>query len=225
MPQGPLGLVSTPYAPVSGTQSPDVPPPLVRALGQVTGALVLNRGYAEDAQGSVQATTDSGGGVTSRYIIDAWGNIVSGAPIDNPFSFGDGYGYWQDAALGLYYVRARWLNPQTGTWLSVDPVLSEPRYAYVHICPTMLIDPTGMQSPNAEPTEKEIAAFNIRFFNTWNHDANDPIKAANALSKNPRDTYWISRLMKMQRVHRWRLPVRRVNSRCKMTLSYTGSTT
>ncbi len=56
-----------------------------------------------------------------------------------------GLGYWYDPDLGLEYVRARWLNNETGNWLSVDPVEGEPRYEYVGGQPTVYVDPSGSQ--------------------------------------------------------------------------------
>ena len=40
---------------------------------------------------------------------------------------GDGFdkGYWYEPTLALEYVRARWLQPGVGQWLSVDPVSGE----------------------------------------------------------------------------------------------------
>ena len=44
------------------------------------------------------------------------------------------------------YVQARWLEPQTGTWLSVDPLVGEPNYSYAYNAPTAYMDPSGMQA-------------------------------------------------------------------------------
>ena len=78
-----------------------------------------------------------------RYETDTWGNVLSGLVAEEGAIYGGGLGYWYDPDLALYYVKARWLDPATGRWLSVDPVESEPRYTYVANQPTTRVDPTG----------------------------------------------------------------------------------
>jgi RHS repeat-associated protein len=87
-------------------------------------------------------------GLVALYHLD--GNLEDSAQSstsDNRLGFVGGSGYWQEPELGLSYVRARWLNPNTGSWLSVDPVTSEPRYSYAHNMPTTRVDPSGRQVP------------------------------------------------------------------------------
>ncbi len=55
-------------------------------------------------------------------------------------------GAWTDPVSGLQYLRARWYDPRTGTFLSEDPagdVDSPNRYAYVGWRPNEATDPTG----------------------------------------------------------------------------------
>jgi RHS repeat-associated protein len=125
-------------------------PNLVRAVGFDHTEQARQRQYHLDAQGSVQATTQAGG-VEALYGTDAWGTVLTGNPgdpdwyttIDNYQTYQGGSGYWQEVGLGLEYVRARWLDPNTGSWLSVDPVSGEPRYSYDHNSPTLRTDPSG----------------------------------------------------------------------------------
>ena len=63
-----------------------------------------------------------------------------------PYECGGGLGYWYDPDLALHYIRERWYDAKSGTWLSVDPVSSEPRYSYVHQMRTTHVDPSGMQN-------------------------------------------------------------------------------
>jgi RHS repeat-associated protein len=63
----------------------------------------------------------------------------------NPHRYVGALGYYTEPSLGLDYVRARWLRPSIGAWLSADPVLSEPRYQYVGERPTRVADPGGLQ--------------------------------------------------------------------------------
>jgi RHS repeat-associated protein len=77
--------------------------------------------------------------------VDAWGSPLAPDLSSKPFDPSDGLGYWHDPDLDLQYVRARWLNPATGQWMSPDPVESEPRYSYAHQMPTTKVDPSGEQ--------------------------------------------------------------------------------
>ena len=56
------------------------------------------------------------------------------------------YGYtgeWWEDEIGLLYLRARWYQPETGTFLSRDAVESEPPYQYVRGNVVNLTDPSG----------------------------------------------------------------------------------
>jgi len=60
-------------------------------------------------------------------------------------------GHPREPTTGLHYMQARWQNPQTGTFLSVDPVVpdaSDPQsynaYSYARNSPFRFTDPTGM---------------------------------------------------------------------------------
>ncbi|MEZ4470720.1 MAG: RHS repeat-associated core domain-containing protein [bacterium] len=85
--------------------------------------------------GSIMALTDAGGAVGARYRYDPWGAPVGEAPAE-PFLYGYA-GELTDAATGLIWLRSRWYDPTTASFLSADaaPALSEDprslnRYAY-----------------------------------------------------------------------------------------------
>ncbi len=117
---------------------------LVRALGTHADSSTINRQYHTDNQATVQATTTGSASIEADFHTDSWGNIISGTAADNPYVYQGGLGYWEDTNLTLKYVRARWMDPATGQWLSVDPVRSEPRYQYAHNSPAWNVDPSGM---------------------------------------------------------------------------------
>ncbi len=119
---------------------------LARVIGHRSGGVNLNRQYHTDAMANVEAITDSTQATEVKPVVDAWGNLLSGSATDQPYDYTGGLGYWHDPDLGMQYVRARWLNPATGQWLSPDPVDSEPRYSYAHQMPTTQVDPSGRQS-------------------------------------------------------------------------------
>jgi RHS repeat-associated protein len=102
--------------------------------------------YHADGLGSIVATTDATGTVTSTRQYDAWGNPEVG---------GDQSGYaftgreW-DAETGLYYYRARYYDPKLGIFISEDPIGLAAGdtnvYAYVGGDPINMVDPTGHQA-------------------------------------------------------------------------------
>ncbi len=107
-----------------------------------------NRYYVYDGHGSVRQLTDATGAVTDSYIYDAFGNLrdhLGGS--DNRYLYA---GEQYDSASGLYYLRARYYDPESGRFLTHDPYpgrLNEPvtlhRYLYGNANPVMYTDPSG----------------------------------------------------------------------------------
>ena len=107
--------------------------------------------YGYDGGGSVRQLTDSTGKVTDEYEYDAFGNSFtkSGTTPNNYLYRGEQF----DADLGLYYLRARYYNPNTGRFLSRDPnagYLDKPaslhKYLYANGDPVNGLDPTGREA-------------------------------------------------------------------------------
>jgi RHS repeat-associated protein len=94
-----------------------------------------------DGQGSVRLETDASGNVIKNHTYDAYG-IEQGTPdlSGNRFRY---TGQWSDGS-GPVFLRARFYDPQTGTFLSVDPkaTASSP-YAYCGDNPLSATDPSG----------------------------------------------------------------------------------
>lgn len=92
-----------------------------------------------DGLGSIRQAVDENGKVVASYDYDPYGN-----PIQS--SGGDPYGYtgeWWENDVGLLHLRARWYSPETGTFLSRDPIESQPPYLYAQGNPINFTDPSG----------------------------------------------------------------------------------
>ena len=115
--------------------------------------------YVYDGHGSVRALTDDDGDVTDRYVFDAFGNLISSyGSTKNDFLFA---GEQFDPVTGLYYLRARYMNPSVGTFISmdtyegsIDDPVSLHKYLYADANPVTNIDPSGYSTVESEVTEK-----------------------------------------------------------------------
>jgi RHS repeat-associated protein len=105
--------------------------------------------FLVDGLGSTRALTDAGGRVTDRYVYDAFGRIIaqSGSTV-NSYLFA---GQQRDGVTGLDYLRARYMDPATGTFVSRDSFSGNLRdpgtlqpYIYASSNPANRIDPSGL---------------------------------------------------------------------------------
>jgi len=106
--------------------------------------------YLYDGGLSVRALTDETGAITDTLVFDAFGNETEKTgSTANTYKF---QGEEQDAT-GLYYLRARYMDPVTGTFTSMDTYagsLSDPmslhKYLFANSNPVMYSDPSGLFS-------------------------------------------------------------------------------
>lgn len=104
--------------------------------------------YLYNAHGDVIALTDSAGNVVNSYTYDVWGNIKTQTEtVENPIKYA---GEYYDNETGLYYLRARYYDPQTGRFISYDNeegsisnFLDMNRYVYCRNNPVKYVDPSG----------------------------------------------------------------------------------
>ncbi|WP_447403059.1 DNRLRE domain-containing protein (plasmid) [Lysinibacillus sp. fkY74-1] len=106
--------------------------------------------YLTNYRGDVLALTDKKGDIVAEYTYDAWGNIMSqkgNMASINPYRYAS---YRYDEDTKQYYLMARYYNPNTGVFLSLDPIrgdtidpLTLNGYAYANNNPVMNIDPNG----------------------------------------------------------------------------------
>jgi RHS repeat-associated protein len=104
--------------------------------------------YGYDGHGSVRLLIDATAAVTDTYDYDAFGNLIyhSGTTPNDYLYSGEQF----DANLGFYYLRARYMNPASGRFSTMDSFegrfqdqRSLHRYVYVNDNPVSLIDPGG----------------------------------------------------------------------------------
>jgi RHS repeat-associated protein len=107
--------------------------------------------YQYDGHGSARLLTDASGSATDTYDYDAFGNLITRTgttPNDYLYS-----GERFDVHLGFYYLRARYMNPSSGRFFTVDPYEgsnSDPgslhKYLYANGDPVNRTDPSGYMS-------------------------------------------------------------------------------
>jgi len=112
-------------------------------IAQVAGANTSY--YLSDGLGSVLATTDASGNVVNTYTYDVYGKTTaSSGSQPNSFQFAG----QQTDPTGLQYLRARYYDPSTGSFLSRDPLSATPGWSgspfgYAGANPSSNVDPTG----------------------------------------------------------------------------------
>ena len=101
-----------------------------------------------DIQGTVWGYVDSQNNVVARWQYDAWGNVVDEF-VAVPALSGLRYRFqcreWS-AATGLINFRMRWYDPETGRWLSKDPIGIDGGFNVYLFCldlPLFFSDPYG----------------------------------------------------------------------------------
>ncbi len=104
--------------------------------------------YGYDGHGCVRFLTNATAAVTDTYDYDAFGNLISrtGATSNDYLYSGEQF----DANLGFYYLRARYINPESGRFWTVDGFdghitesKSLHKYTYADSNPTNRVDPSG----------------------------------------------------------------------------------
>src|SRR5690242_6546633 len=117
-------------------------------------ALLTLRARANDTQGSPVAVADASGNVVETTEYSPYGQTLN-----RPVHDGPGYtGHEEDSATGLSYMQQRYYDPQSGQFISTDPVLPDGgtgasfnRYAYANGNPYRFVDPDGREQKDKKP--------------------------------------------------------------------------
>jgi RHS repeat-associated protein len=109
---------------------------------QVTGTTATY--LVADQQGSTRLLTSAAGKVTATYSYSPYGTVTSHAGAASTALQFDGQ--YTDAESGYQYLQARYYDPATGQFLSVDPDVSLTAQAYDFAGgnPLNATDPTGL---------------------------------------------------------------------------------
>ncbi|MEW6172723.1 MAG: RHS repeat-associated core domain-containing protein [Bacillota bacterium] len=107
--------------------------------------------YHYDLRGSTVAITDDTGAVTDRFQYGPYGEpVYHNGATSTPFLYNGRDGVMADAN-GLYYMRARYYNPEVRRFINVDPVqgpildmLTLNHYSYANDSPVNFKDPSGL---------------------------------------------------------------------------------
>ncbi|HWU23468.1 MAG TPA: RHS repeat-associated core domain-containing protein, partial [Nocardioides sp.] len=113
-------------------------------IEQITTSTAAVTYLHTDQAGSVRLLTDTSGTVTGTYSYDPWGQTTAHTGTGTtPLGYD---GQYTDPESGLIYLRARYYDPQTAQFLTLDPavaVTGQP-YNYTGNDPLNAADPTGL---------------------------------------------------------------------------------
>jgi RHS repeat-associated protein len=103
--------------------------------------------YLADGLGSTMAIVDASGNSQKSYQYDVYGEVTGGSgSLTNEFDFAG----QQTDGTGLQYLRARYYDPETGVFLSRDPMAAGNGWlghghSYANGAPTLRSDPAGLR--------------------------------------------------------------------------------
>ena len=119
---------------------------------QVRGEGPSLKSYAFDPQGSVAQRLSSTGAVASSSVYDAYGAESSTVTPSDPFGWNGRWGYVQDRETGLSYCQNRYYHPETGRWLTRDPIKDGRNwYGYCENNPLRWVDVSGLPPTPPDP--------------------------------------------------------------------------
>jgi len=102
--------------------------------------------YHYDFRGSTVAITDATQNITHTYAYDAFGTVLAAnepANDINVYRYNGQYGVQYDAP-NRTFMRARYYDPQTGRFISEDPIWATNLYPFAENNPVNNVDPSGL---------------------------------------------------------------------------------
>lgn len=127
--------------------------------------------YMKNLQGDIVGITDASGNIVDKYTYDSWGKLISikdASDVDkttdtafigyiNPLRY---RGYYYDSETGLYYLNARYYDPEVGRFISADETLAGGYnlFEYCYDNPVNFYDYNGKAPGDLFNTMDEAAA-------------------------------------------------------------------
>ena len=121
--------------------------------------------YIYDIHGSVTSIVNSGGAKSAEYEYNAFGKDESetSTSTSNPWQY---CGEYRDEESGLIYLRNRYYDCETGSFINEDPARSGINwYSYCNGNPVMFCDPLGLENiekkleiPAIKQSDEQICA-------------------------------------------------------------------
>jgi len=120
------------------------------------------RSFHYDFRGSTVAMTDEVGRITHQYAYTAYGTVKAVQEEDfNPFRYVGQYGVMYEGN-GLYYMRARYYQPELRRFLGEDPIWNKNLFAYVEGNPLVGIDPDGRLPEWLDSVKETVLEYNYK---------------------------------------------------------------
>ncbi len=140
----------------SGLVLPDV----ARAGGRAIVAAVAYEWTLSDAVGSTAISLDEHGDRLGQTVMEPFGEVHRRVGMHARPRYA---GHAEERRAGLVYMQARWMDPESGRFASIDPVIasvSRPSsmnaYAYAENNPVSIHDPTGTVGEDAQAAEAGV---------------------------------------------------------------------
>jgi RHS repeat-associated protein len=149
--QGPPVEAGTADAPITWLFEPESFAPLAKLVGGSRHSIIT------DHLGTPKAMHDAAGAEVWSATLDAYGALrtLEGPKHACPFRWP---GQYEDEETGLYYNRFRYYDPESGEYVSADPIrLRGGKCLYSYVAdPVRSIDPVGLSCQNIPWSSKSV---------------------------------------------------------------------
>lgn len=128
-------------------------PSVAAAGGGALPAFARFEWLLSDVVGSTVLSVDEHGDRLGQTVMEPFGRVHARVGLHARPRFG---GHAEERRAGLIYMQARWMDPDSGRFVSIDPLVSDSRrpsslnaYAYAENNPVGFADPTGREIQSA----------------------------------------------------------------------------